>query len=315
MTVQNLNAVPVHVMPTLLIVDDQAINLHVLYQIFSDDHEVFIAHSGAEALAFCQKQQPDLILLDVVMPNMDGYEVCRRLKADSLTRDIPVIFVTAKNSAEEEEEGLYAGAVDFITRSTSPNVIRARVKTHITLKQQTDRLRTLALVDGLTGIANRRQFDHALAAEWRRSTRANKPLSLIIIDIDFFKRFNDSYGHQAGDACLQNVALSLKNSLTRSHDLVARYGGEEFVCLMPETSLEGAQTIMQTLQHAVTTLMIPHAATDLFTDSQKIVTISVGLASITPTQESDAAELILAADQMLYTAKQAGRGQGKSIQL
>jgi diguanylate cyclase (GGDEF)-like protein len=301
--------------PKLLIVDDQAINIHVLHQIFSNDYEVFIASSGAEALDFCQKQQPDLILLDVVMPLMDGYEVCRLLKADSLTRNIPVIFVTAKNSAEEEEEGLEAGAVDFITRSTSPNVIRARVKTHITLKQQTDKLRALALIDGLTGVANRRQFDHVLTAEWRRCSRAQKPLSLIMIDIDFFKRYNDTYGHQAGDACLQQVAMSLKNCVTRSYDLVARYGGEEFVCLMPETSLEGAESIMQTLNNAVTSLAIPHAATDVLSDSHHIVTISMGLASITPNPESSLEELIFAADRMLYAAKQAGRGQGKSVAL
>ncbi len=308
----HIREIQTHFMPRLLIVDDQPINLHLLHQIFSTDHEVFIASSGTEALAFCQKQQPDLILLDVVMPEMDGYEVCRQLKADPLTRDIPIIFVTAKNSSEEEEEGLSVGAVDFISRSTSPNVIRARVKTHITLKQQTDKLRALALIDGLTGIANRRQFDTTLAAEWRRCARANKPLSLILIDIDFFKRFNDTYGHQAGDICLQQVALSLKNSITRSHDLVARYGGEEFVCLMPETPLEGANTIMQLLQNAVTTLAITHEKTEV---SGGIVTISLGAASIIPSQEYKAAELVLAADRMLYAAKLAGRGQGKSVQL
>ena len=307
--------IPMHIMPRLLIVDDQAINLHVLYQIFSKDYEVFIASSGAEALAFCQKQQPDLILLDVIMPHMDGYEVCRLLKTDSLTRNIPIIFVTAKSSAEEEEEGLSAGAVDFITRSTSPNIIRARVKTHITLKQQTDKLRTLALIDGLTGIANRRQFDNVLAAEWRRCTRANKPLSLVLIDIDYFKRFNDTYGHQAGDLCLQQVAMSLKHCVSRAYDLVARYGGEEFVCLLPETPLQGAEKIMRSLQQSITALMIPHTATDILTDSRQIVTISLGLASILPHQESNPEVLLLAADRMLYAAKQGGRGQGKSVQL
>jgi diguanylate cyclase (GGDEF)-like protein len=312
---QPSSEISMQIMPTLLIVDDQAINLHVLHQIFSNDYEVFIANSGAEALAFCLKQQPDLILLDVIMPKMDGHEVCRLLKADDLTRDIPVIFVTAKSSSEEEEEGLTVGAVDFITRSTSPNIIRARVKTHITLKQQSDQLRTMALIDGLTEVANRRQFDNVLANEWRRCIRAKKPLSLIIIDIDFFKRYNDTYGHQAGDACLQKVAKSLKNCVTRAYDLVARYGGEEFVCLMPETSLAGAENIMCILQNAVTSLKIPHTATDVLSDSQHIVTISLGLASIIPSPESNAEELILAADRMLYAAKQAGRGQGKSIQL
>jgi diguanylate cyclase (GGDEF)-like protein len=298
--------------PQLLIVDDQPLNIHVLYQIFQTDHDVFLATSGADALAYCEASLPDLILMDVLMPGLDGNEVCRRLKRDPLTRKIPVIFVSAHGDTAREEQGFAAGAVDFIAKSASPNVMRARVKTHLTLKYQTDLLRSLAWVDGLTGVANRRHFDHALDTEWRRCTRSRKPLSLILIDLDFFKRFNDCYGHQEGDACLRRVAACIKAGFTRSHDLVARYGGEEFVCVLPETSLEGAQTKAQALQLAILALAIPHERSDVIGG---LVSVSMGVAVATPTQRDESGDLIRCADNLLYSAKQAGRGQAKVMQV
>jgi len=298
--------------PNLLIVDDQPLNIRLLNQIFQSDHEVFIATSGNEALDFCKTQLPDLILLDIIMPGMDGYEVCRRLKQNALTSDIPIIFVTGHNDPLEEERGLEVGAVDFISKSASPKVIRARVKTHITLKHQTDLLRTLTLIDSLTGIANRRHFDETLALEWRHCMRENRPLSLIMIDIDFFKRYNDHYGHQAGDACLQRVATCINSEFARSHDLVARYGGEEFICILPATQLEGALAKANHLQLAVRALQIPHKASDL---QEHLVTISLGVATVIPSTELKLSELIVAADRMLYLAKEAGRGQVKSASM
>ena len=298
--------------PQLLIVDDQPLNIRLFHEIFHADHEVFFATSGADALAFCQNNIPDLILLDVVMPGLNGYEVCRRLKLDPRTCEIPVIFVTAQSDAAEEEEGLAAGAVDFIVKSASAKVMRARVGTSITLKRQSDLLRRLARVDGLTGLANRRHFDETLAAEWRRSIRSAKPLSLILIDLDHFKLFNDVYGHQAGDACLKQVSSCLQAGFTRSHDLVARYGGEEFVCVMPETSLKGAESKAQALELAVRELRIPHEKS---TVAGGVVTISLGVAVAVPTVRDDCADLILCADRSLYLAKGAGRGQVKALQL
>jgi PleD family two-component response regulator len=237
--------------PQLLIVDDQPLNIRLFHQIFHADHEVFFATNGEAALEFCKTNFPDLILLDVNMPGLNGYEVCRRLKQDERTREIPVIFVTAQSDVSQEEEGLAAGAVDFIAKSASANVMRARVGTLITLKRQSDLLRTMARVDALTGLANRRHFDETLSSEWRRCTRSGNPLSLALIDIDHFKLFNDHYGHQAGDSCLQQVSACLKAGFARSHDLVARYGGEEFVCVMPETPLEGAEAKAQALERAL----------------------------------------------------------------
>ena len=262
-------------------------------------------------MAFCQSQQPDLILLDVMMPVMDGYEVCRRLKHEPLTHDIPVIFITVHNNTSEEEAGLAAGAVDFIARSASPSVMRARVKTHLKLKQQADLLRTYAMIDGLTGIANRRHFDQALSAEWRHCARLGKPLSLILIDIDFFKQFNDCYGHQAGDACLINVAECLKAGLNPSYDLVARYGGEEFVCLLSETTLIAAEAKALSLLQAVSDLGIPHEKSELGGK----VSISLGVAVTIPVNGEEEGNLIQSADRLLYEAKNAGRNQVKCAQI
>jgi diguanylate cyclase (GGDEF)-like protein len=296
----------------LLIVDDQPLNIRLFHEIFHADHEVFFATNGEDALEFCRTTLPDLILLDVIMPGLNGYEVCRRLKADPRTSEVPVVFVTAQSEASEEEDGLAAGAVDFIAKSASANVMRARVRTLLTLKRQSDQLRRLARIDGLTGLANRRHFDETLASEWRRCTRSGKPLSLIMIDLDHFKLFNDCYGHQAGDACLKQVSACLNAGFTRSHDLVARYGGEEFVCVMPETSLEGAEAKAHSLEKAVRVLGIPHENSSI---PGGIVTISLGVAVAVPDVGDECAELILCADRSLYMAKDAGRGRVKAMQL
>jgi len=214
--------------PRLLVVDDQPINIQVMHQIFGSQYQVFMATSGVQALEFCRRTPPDLILLDVVMPGMDGFEVCQALKTDPDTHDIPVIFVTAHTDAHQETRRLDMGAVDFISKPVNPAVVRARVKTQITLKFQSDLMRKLVFLDGLTGVFNRRYFDQQLSVEVARARRTSSPLALIMLDVDFFKRYNDRYGHQAGDDCLRLIAATLKESLRRPGDLVARYGGEEF---------------------------------------------------------------------------------------
>ena len=291
--------------PRLLVVDDQPINIQTLYQIFHIDHEVFMATSGEQALEFCRNTPPDLILLDVVMPGMDGLEVCRQLKADSATADIPVIFVTAQSDPDDETNALGAGGVDFIPKPVNPAVVRARVKTHLTLKAQSDLLRRLAFIDGLTGVANRRAFDEALHAEWRHCQRRHSPLALIMIDIDHFKAYNDRYGHQDGDACLQAVAKALEKAFGRSHDLVARYGGEEFVCLMPECDRLAGQAKAEELCRAVAALGIPHDASA----TAPVVTISLGVAAVVPDNNSSPVWLLATADAALYQAKSSGRNR------
>lgn len=293
--------------PRLLVVDDQQINILTLYQIFHSDHEVFVATGGAQALEFCRTNDPpDLVLLDIMMPDMDGLTACQLLKAQPATADVPVIFVTAQSTPDEETRALESGGVDFITKPVNPSVVRARVRTHLTLKAQSDLLRSQALIDGLTGVANRRRFDEALQIEWRRGQRNQSPLSLLIMDIDHFKLYNDHYGHQAGDDCLRAVATTLKAQLFRAHDLCARYGGEEFVCLLPDCATENALTKAEELRQAVESLGLPHAASP--TAAQ--VTISLGLAATIPdNRESGAEELLKTADAALYLAKRGGRNR------
>jgi diguanylate cyclase (GGDEF)-like protein len=289
--------------PTLLVVDDQPINVQVLYTAFAQDHRVLMATSGQQALAVCARTPPDLILLDVVMPDMDGHEVCRLLKADPLLQDIPVIFVTAQRDELAETQGLDAGAVDFISKPINPRVVRARVKTHLTLKSQSDQLRALAYMDGLTGVANRRRFDETLQNEWLRSQRSGQPLSLLMIDLDHFKRFNDSLGHPAGDEALRHCAAVLGQCAARPADLLARYGGEEFVCLLPNTPLDGALQVAQSMREALSANPVAHPDSPLGPS----ITLSLGVACADTFQGFEPAALLACADGQLYQAKQGGR--------
>ncbi len=289
----------------VLIVDDQPINIQALYRIFAPDHRVLMATSGDKALTIFREDPPDLILLDVVMPTMGGHEVCTRLKADAATRNIPVIFVTAHTDATEETRGLELGAVDFIAKPVNPAVVRARVKTHLTLKAHSDLLRKMVFIDGLTGVANRRCFDERLDIEWRRAARNAAPFALLMADVDHFKRYNDHYGHQVGDECLRRVASAIQASLLRPGDLVARYGGEEFACILPDTDLDGALTLATAIEQRVRGLQIEHADSD----TAKVVTISLGVAMCLPQPAGDAADLLALADKQLYRAKHGGRGR------
>jgi diguanylate cyclase (GGDEF)-like protein len=291
--------------PRILVVDDQPTNIQTLHQVLKEECDVSMATSGEQAIAFCQRRAPDLVLLDIMMPGIDGYEVCRRLKADPATRDIPVIFVTSRDNVEDETRGLEVGAVDFITKPVSPPVVRARVRTHVALKRQADLLRSLAFNDGLTGVANRRWFDERLQLEWLRCRRNRQPLALILIDLDHFKAYNDHYGHQAGDDCLRAVAQAMRARLGRPGDLLARYGGEEFVCLLPETPLEGARRKADDLGQVVEALQIAHACAT----TASHVTISRGVAATVPSVDQSPAELVQRADEMLYAAKRSGRNR------
>lgn len=292
--------------PQLLIVDDTYTNLQVLAEALSAEYRIRIATGGKSALALIEKHgAPDLILLDVMMPEMDGYAVCRQLKEDPKTSNVPVIFVTALDGEEDEERGLRAGAVDYITKPFHLPIVRARLQNHIRLKLMTDMLESMVWLDGLTGIPNRRRFDDALANEWKRAQRAGTTLSVIMIDVDFFKRYNDQYGHGAGDVCLKRVAEELAGSVTRAADLVARYGGEEFILLAPGTDVDGARNLAEHLRARIEALQIPHE----YSEAAACVTASIGYASIIPDRRNSAAALLQEADNMLYYAKRLGRNR------
>ncbi|RVU45957.1 diguanylate cyclase domain-containing protein [Rubrivivax rivuli] len=291
--------------PRLLVVDDQRANIQALFQVFQADYKVSMATSGEQALALCRSQPPDLVLLDVVMPGMDGFEVCRQLKADDATKDIPVIFVTGHNDEEAETRGLDVGGADFISKPINPRIVRARVKTQLTMKRQSDLLRQWVYIDGLTRVCNRRCFDEHLASEWDRAARLGAPLSVGLVDVDLFKRYNDHYGHPAGDECLRRVAAVMTASLKRPTDMVARYGGEEFGLLLPDTDAAGALHLAGQIREGLRLAQIDHVESSV----GPLLTISVGLCTWTPSVAGSAEALLAAADAQLYLAKSRGRDQ------
>ncbi|MGZ8190967.1 MAG: diguanylate cyclase [Methylococcaceae bacterium] len=291
----------------LLIIDDEPINIRMLDGMLRDDYDIIVALNGIEALkrAFVTLP-PDLILLDIQMNGIDGYEVCQRLKDNEITREIPVIFVTSMTDEEDERKGLELGAVDYIHKPYRPSIIKARLRNHMELKRQRDQLSRLSSLDALTGIANRRSFEDFLEQEWRRAVRLSEVMSLIFMDIDHFKKYNDNYGHVAGDECLKEISNILKTSLKRPIDLLARYGGEEFVCVLPRTDIQGALHIAEKIHEAILAKAIPHA----FSDTSDCVTLSFGVASLNPVREQNIpSDLIIAADNMLYKAKIQGRNR------
>lgn len=287
----------------ILIVDDVKANARLLAKRLSDEYECFTASNGEEALTTAFSQRPDLILLDILMPDMDGFEVCRLLKNDDRTRIIPIIFITSLNEDEDEAKGLACGAVDYIRKPFRMPIVKARIKNHIELKMARDILERQAFIDGLTTIPNRRRFDDVLNKEWHRAVRTGSPLSLILMDIDCFKNFNDNYGHQKGDSCLRKIGIALRDTLKRGSDFVARYGGEEFAAILPHTDAQGALAIAHQIKTAVSNLGIPHA----YSSAAPHVTISLGAATLLPTKNQNAIDIVRAADDALYQAKNKGR--------
>ncbi|HEY0665142.1 MAG TPA: diguanylate cyclase [Gallionella sp.] len=291
--------------PVVLVVDDTPTNLSLLSNILKDRYNIKVANNGAKALELAFSAPPDLILLDVMMPEMDGYEVCRKLKDNPDTQDVPVLFLTAKIQPEDEELGLSLGAMDYIQKPISPLIIRTRVQNHLNQKLMADHLKKLSYVDGLTGVANRRHFDKTLDNEVRRSHRHQQPLSVVMMDVDYFKPFNDNYGHGQGDECLRQVARAMQAVVNRPMDLLARYGGEEFIVLLPETDAEGATSVAEALRRSVEALNFPHA----YSNVAAHVTISAGVGSNEHDYSMPALELVNLADNALYLAKNGGRNR------
>lgn len=309
----------------VLVVDDDATVLAAVALLLAPNCDLRLARNGRDALRLARMEVPELVLLDVEMPGLDGHEVCRQMKVDPLLQDVPVIFLTAHGDLDAEVAGLAAGAVDFIVKPPRGPVVEARIGTHVRMKRMADTLRAAALTDSLTGVANRRRFDDALAREWLRTRRAGTPLGLLMIDIDQFKAYNDCYGHAEGDRCLRAVAAALRTVVRRPADLLARYGGEEFVLLLPETDATGVQLLALQAVAAVAQAGMAHAAA-----THGLVTVSVGACAfdesceawtggtadshlmpvmpLTPPPPSDA--LARAADLALYAAKHAGRHGG-----
>lgn len=307
---------------SLLIVDDDITVVQVLAKALAGIGSIRYALSGADALRLLEQEPPDVVLLDAHMPGMSGFDVLGAMRAHPQWEDIPAIFITSDTSQGMEEEGLAQGAADFIGKPFHPAIVAARVRTQLRLKRALDRLRQLSSIDALTGIANRRTLDETLLRECKRSQRSRTAIAVLMLDVDHFKRFNDTYGHGAGDDVLVQIARALERSSNRPADLVARYGGEEFTMVLPDTDGDGAMAVASTLMANVAQLKIPHIAS-----ATGFLTVSIGIGCFDKASDhwhqapSDFREpsttsplvcakaLLATADQALYAAKQAGRAR------
>lgn len=287
----------------ILVVDDQPINIQTVYNILSGSYVVLAATSAKDALEVCEQNIPDLILLDVLMPEMTGLELCQHLKERSDTKDIPVIFITSINQQEEEDECWLCGGIDFITKPVNPMTLKNRVRAHLTLKYQKDLLLRLVYVDGLTSIFNRRYFDTHIEKLGNEVQRSQRDTSVLLVDIDHFKLYNDNYGHVMGDGTLKQVALLIQKSLRRPADFVSRYGGEEFVIVLPETDAAGAKVVAERIRSNVQQANIEHLPSD-----HKVVTVSIGISTFLTCHEKPHT-VIEHADLNLYEAKKSGRNK------
>jgi diguanylate cyclase (GGDEF)-like protein len=290
--------------PSILAVDDESLYLELIADILGDDYEVLVATEGRTGLEIAVSNAPQLVLLDLMMPGIDGFEVYKRLKADHRTCEIPAIFITGRSDLAAEIEGLKMGAVDYITKPFNPDLVRARVHTHVNFKLMRDKLALLAATDGLTGLANRSHFDSMLAYEYARRLRSGGELSLVMLDIDHFKAFNDICGHVRGDECLREIARAMTMTVSRATDLLARYGGEEFTVLLPETHLEGAVVLAEKVRECISDLGLTHSHS-----STGYVTASLGVASGSFFPGSSILDLVHEADMQLYASKAGGRNQ------
>jgi len=293
---------------SILIIDDEPNNIIALTEILEDDYTVCAVVDSTEAVETVEEDMPDVILLDVLMPGMDGYDVITSLKSSDKTRNIPVIFITGLDSLDAEAKGFALGAADYISKPFHPAIVKMRVKNQIHLLE---RLRLLEkenekiFFDGLTNMYNRRFFDESITRIIKSLSRSKSIISLMMIDIDFFKQYNDTYGHSAGDECIITIADTLRQSIPRADDFVARYGGEEFVVVLPNTNESGACIVAERLLGNVQNCGILHEKSTVADH----VTISIGITTGFVEFSHTAEDLIKRADEMLYKSKQSGRNK------
>jgi len=291
---------------SILIIDDTPLQIRILSQILSEKYDVKAASSGNKGIELAQRHNIDLILLDILLEDTSGYEVLKSLKSSDKTRSIPVIFVTSMSSPDDEAKGLSAGAVDYIGKPFVDDIVRLRVDLHMQLLTQMRTIERLSLMDSLTEIRNRRSFNLSLQEEWEKAEASGGCISMIMLDIDHFKNFNDKYGHLCGDTCLKSVASTLKQSA--GNDFVFRWGGEEFALMLPGMPLERAIELAESLRKAVadTTIVLKDG-------TSTSVTISLGVGAIFP-QEGDKPEFFCTeVDKALYRAKRDGRDRVERI--
>ena len=308
------------VLPDILLVDDDPGMIQLLSRALAGLGRLRFATSGLDALRLARAETPDLLLLDAEMPGMSGFELWEQLRADPRFCDLPMIFVTSHDEEGMEERGLAVGAADFIVKPVRPGIVAARVRTQLRLKAAVDSLRRLAATDSLTGLANRRVLVERIAHEWARARRMWRPLAILLLDVDYFKRYNDCYGHLRGDEALVAVTRALSEAACRPADLVARYGGEEFAVLLPDTDRAGAEAVAQDILERMPELGLVHAQSDI-----GHLSVSIGGAcwDVSSTgwrrggrlrrgpvpAELPFGRLLAVADEALYRAKREGRAR------
>ena len=289
---------------SVLIVDDQASSRLVLATLLEEVVATYSVSSGKEALEYCRNNKPDLILMDVSMPEMDGHQTTALLRQNQSCENIPIIFVTSSSTEDDESRCWDSGCVDFVVKPVNASTLRNRVKSHIQHKLRSDLLETLIYIDKLTGAYNRHYLDDYLPRLVKDSERNATPLSLIIFDVDHFKLFNDMYGHLDGDSCLWKVSRTINSALLRPMDKLVRIGGEEFLVILPNTHAEGAKAVANRLLKTVYDLNIPHTSSEYGR-----VTLSAGLAVKTIEDNKAVDFIMLEADKNLYAAKTSGRNR------
>lgn len=305
----------------LLIEDSLTSATLISHQLRSIGIEPLVAREGEAGIQLFKTHRPDLVLMDVILPGLDGFEVAKRLRQlEQHGEWTPIIFLTARTGDEDLQRGIEVGGDDYLFKPVSGIVLAAKVRAMqriaqmryslVVLTRRLDEanreLQRLSAIDGLTGIPNRRQFDETLSREWRRAQRRGNAMGLLVCDVDHFKHFNDQFGHQAGDECLRKVATVLKDQCKRPTDMAARYGGEEFAVILPDTDIEGALSVAETMRAAVEALHIPHAESS----GQAWITLSLGAAVLVPPRSSANAEMLISlADESLYDAKHQGRNR------
>jgi len=304
----------------ILVAEDTRALRELLSKMIEDlGHTVVAAADGREAVALAREARPDLVLMDVEMPNMNGYDAAREIARARDEDWIPIIFLSASERDQDLEKAIESGGSDYLVKPVSQVVLGAKISSMRRIDDMRRRLiemsrqlaaayRELEIVsqrDALTGVSNRGHFDVSLEQESSRARRARAALSVILVDVDFFKAYNDHYGHQAGDACLRQVAQALRSACRRPADLVARYGGEEFALLLPETPSEGAAAVAKAAHDALLACAIPHAHSQV----SKLVTVSAGVVTAGSRKDQEPVQLLAAADEALYRAKSLGRNR------
>lgn len=291
-------------MEKVLIVDDSLVQAAQLKSILEDDYDVTTVHTAAEGLSAASSDEFSLILLDVVMPDMDGFMLLKKLQDELITRHIPVILITSLADIENEQRGLTLGAVDYIVKPFHPLIVKARVNTHIKLYQYRKQVEYQSMTDQLTGVANRRKHDRISVVKWQEAVRLKVPFSICMFDIDKFKVYNDTFGHPAGDKVISSVAKTAASFLRRNTDFFARYGGEEFVAIIVGSEAKAACEQMKKIRQTVEDLHIPHASS-----VGPWVTVSIGGVTVVPSPDDSYDTYLKIADTMLYDAKRFGRNQ------